>query len=51
MQLLSQREDFNQEEAEQLIGQLEGTRDRVLSQAQELQDQAKSKADELRGNG
>ena len=49
MQLLSQREDFSQEEAEQLIGQLESTRDRVLSQAQELQDQAKSKADELRG--
>jgi nucleoid DNA-binding protein/ElaB/YqjD/DUF883 family membrane-anchored ribosome-binding protein len=48
MQLLSQREDFSQEEAEQLIGQLESTRDRVLSQAQELQDQAKSKADELR---
>lgn len=49
VQLLSQREDFSQEEAEQLVGQLEGTRDRVLSQAQELQDQAKSKADELRG--
>lgn len=49
MQLLSQREDFSQEEAEQLIGQLESTRDRVLSQAQELQDQGKSKADELRG--
>jgi ElaB/YqjD/DUF883 family membrane-anchored ribosome-binding protein/uncharacterized protein YfkK (UPF0435 family)/predicted nucleic-acid-binding protein len=49
VQLLSQREDFSQEEADQLIGQLESTRDRVLSQAQELQDQAKSKADELRG--
>jgi ElaB/YqjD/DUF883 family membrane-anchored ribosome-binding protein len=49
MQLLSQREDFSQEEVEQLVGQLESTRDRVLSQAQELQDQAKSKADELRG--
>ena len=49
LQLLSQREDFSQEEAEQLVGQLESTRDRVLSQAQELQDQAKSKADELRG--
>ncbi|HEY9634993.1 MAG TPA: MFS transporter [Coleofasciculaceae cyanobacterium] len=49
MQLLSQREDFSQEEAEQLVGQLESTRDQVLSQAQELQDQAKSKADELRG--
>lgn len=49
VQLLSQREDFSQEEAEQRVGQLESTRDRVLSQAQELQDQAKSKADELRG--
>jgi nucleoid DNA-binding protein len=49
VQLLGQREDFSQEEADQLITQLESTRDRVLSQAQELQDQAKSKADELRG--
>ncbi len=49
LQLLSQREDFSQEEAEQLVGQWESTRDRVLSQAQELQDQAKSQADELRG--
>jgi ElaB/YqjD/DUF883 family membrane-anchored ribosome-binding protein len=48
MQLLSQREDFSSEEAEQLVGQLESTRDRVLSQAQELQDGAKSKVDELR---
>jgi ElaB/YqjD/DUF883 family membrane-anchored ribosome-binding protein len=49
IQLLSQREDFSQEEIEQRVSQLESTRDRVLSQAQELQDQAKSKADELRG--
>ncbi|MEQ9667032.1 MFS transporter [Coleofasciculus sp. G2-EDA-02] len=49
VQLLSQRDDFSQEEVEQRVGQLESTRDRVLSQAQELQDQGKSKADELRG--
>ena len=49
IQLLSQREDLSQEDIEQRVNQLESTRDRVLSQAQELQDQAKSKADELRG--
>lgn len=48
VQLLGQREDFSQEEADQLIGNLESTRDRVLSQAQELQEQTKSKAQELR---
>jgi nucleoid DNA-binding protein len=48
IQLLSQREDFSQEEADQLVGQLESLRDRVLSEAQNLQDQAKSKAEELR---
>ena len=48
VQLLSQREDFSQEEAEQLVGQFENIRDRVLSEAQNLQEQAKSKADELR---
>src|SRR5919199_29471 len=47
MQLLSQREDFSQEEADQLVGQLESLRDRVLSQAQELQYQTKFKAQEL----
>ena len=45
--ILGQRSDFSQEEADQLIGQLEGTRDRVLSEAQELQEQAKSKAQEI----
>ncbi|MFP5273130.1 MFS transporter [Coleofasciculus sp.] len=49
VQLLSQRDDLSQEEVEQRVSQLESTRDRVLSQAQELQDQGKSKADELRG--
>lgn len=47
VQLLGQREDFNQEEADRLIGQLESVRDRVLSQAQESQEQAKSKAQEI----
>ncbi len=45
--ILGQRQDFSREEADQLIGQLEGTRDRVLSEAQELQEQAKSKAQEI----
>lgn len=48
VQLLGQREDFSPEEADQLIGRLEGARDRVISRAQELQEQAKSKAQELR---
>ena len=48
VQLLGQREDFSPEEADQLIGQLESSRDRVISRAQELQEQAKSKAQELR---
>ncbi len=48
VQLLSQREDFSQEEASDLVSKIESTRDRVLSQAQELQDQAKSKVQELR---
>lgn len=48
VQLLGQREDFSQEEADRLISNLESTRDRILSQAQELQEQAKSKAQELR---
>lgn len=45
--LLSQREDFSQEEADQLVGQLESLRDRVLSEAQNLQYQTKFKAQEL----
>jgi len=48
VQLLAQREDFSQEEAEQRVGQLESTRDRVLSEAQNLQEQAKSRAEEFR---
>jgi ElaB/YqjD/DUF883 family membrane-anchored ribosome-binding protein len=48
VQLLGQREDYSPEEAEQLISQLEETRDGVLQQAGELQEQAKSKTEELR---
>jgi nucleoid DNA-binding protein len=41
------RQDLSEEEANQIIDRLESTRDRVLSQAQELQDQAKSKVEEF----
>ncbi|HEY9816325.1 MAG TPA: hypothetical protein V6D20_11080, partial [Candidatus Obscuribacterales bacterium] len=47
-QLLSQRSDMSEEEANELVNQLESTRDRVLSEAQELQNQAQTKAQELR---
>ncbi len=43
------RQDLSEEEANQIVERLESTRDRVLSEAQNLQDQAKSKVDELRG--
>ena len=49
VQLLSQREDFSSEEADQIVTQLESTRDSVLTAATELQEQAKSKAQEVRG--
>ncbi|WP_017718891.1 hypothetical protein [Kamptonema formosum] len=47
-QMLSQRSDFSQEEAQQLIGQLESARDRVLSDARELGERMKSEAQSLR---
>ncbi|WP_162160894.1 MFS transporter [Leptolyngbya sp. PCC 6406] len=47
-QLLSQRQDMTAEEASQLVEQLVGIRDRVLSQAQEWQDQAQHAAQTLR---
>ena len=49
VQLLKERQDISSEEADQIIAQLESTRDSVLTTAQELQDAAKSKAQELRG--
>lgn len=48
VQLLKERQDISEDEASQIIGQLESTRDHVLSTAKDLQEQAKSKADELR---
>ncbi len=48
VKLLGQRNDVNPEEANQIVGQLESTRDRVLSEAKELQDRLQSEAQELR---
>ncbi len=48
VELLKERQDVNEEEANQIVSQLESTRDSVLTRAQELQEQAKAKADELR---
>ncbi len=47
-QLLSQRQDISAEESNQIINQLESTRDRVLSQARELQDRLQVEAQALR---
>jgi ElaB/YqjD/DUF883 family membrane-anchored ribosome-binding protein len=48
VQLLKQREDISDEEANNIVGSIENTRDNILNRAQELQQQAKAKADELR---
>ncbi|KAM3091428.1 hypothetical protein ACKFKG_25775 [Phormidesmis sp. 146-35] len=48
VKLLGQREDINPEEASQIVGQLESTRDTVLSQAKEAQERVQSEAQELR---
>jgi len=47
VQLLQQREDINPEEANNIVSQLETTRDTVLNRARELQEQATAKAQEL----
>lgn len=47
-QILSQRDDISSEEASQIVHQLEGTRDQVLSEAKELQDHIQTQAQELR---
>ncbi|WP_016949395.1 hypothetical protein [Anabaena sp. PCC 7108] len=46
--LLQQRHDFSEEEVNNIIGQLESTRDHIIDQARESQEQARNKADELR---
>ncbi|MCC5621383.1 MFS transporter [Nostoc sp. CHAB 5715] len=48
VQLLQQRQDINEEEANNIVSQLESNRDNLLNRARELQEQAKAKADELR---
>ncbi|MEH2192296.1 MAG: MFS transporter [Nostoc sp.] len=48
VQLLQQRQDVSEEEANNIVSQLERNRDNVLNRARELQEQAKAKADELR---
>jgi nucleoid DNA-binding protein len=48
VKLLQQRQDITSDEANQIVVQLETTRDRVLSEAKDLQEQAKTKAKELR---
>lgn len=48
VKLLAGREDINEEEANNIVSQLEHSRDNFLNRAQELQEQAKAKADELR---
>ncbi|MEH1873876.1 MFS transporter [Nostoc sp.] len=48
VQLLQQRQDINEEEANNIVSQLESNRDNFLNRARVLQEQAKAKADELR---
>ena len=48
VKLLQQRQDISQEEANNIVSQLEHNRDNLLNSARELQEQAKTKADELR---
>ncbi|MBK1987733.1 MFS transporter [Sphaerospermopsis aphanizomenoides BCCUSP55] len=48
VQLLQQRQDISEEEANNIVGQLESTRDNILNRAREWQEQARNKADELR---
>ncbi|AFZ26859.1 hypothetical protein Cylst_4802 [Cylindrospermum stagnale PCC 7417] len=48
VQLLQQRQDISEEEANNIVGQLESTRDNLINRARELQEQARTKADELR---
>ncbi|MBO3459509.1 MFS transporter [Aetokthonos hydrillicola Thurmond2011] len=48
VQLLQQREDINEEEANNIVSKLESTRDNVLNRAKELQEQGTAKANEVR---
>jgi ElaB/YqjD/DUF883 family membrane-anchored ribosome-binding protein len=48
VQLLQQRQDISEEEANNIVGQLESTRDNITNRAREFQEQARAKASELR---
>ncbi|AUB38659.1 Chromosome segregation ATPase [Nostoc flagelliforme CCNUN1] len=48
VQLLQQRQDISEEEANNIVSQLESNRDNLLNRARELQEQAKARANELR---
>ena len=48
VQLLQQRQDLSEEEANNIVSELEGTRDRILNQARELQEKVRTQAAELR---
>lgn len=48
VQLLQQRQDISEEEANNIVSQLESNRDNLLNRARVLQEQAKARADELR---
>ncbi|MBD2041493.1 MFS transporter [Microcoleus sp. FACHB-672] len=50
VQMLIKRQDLNREEAEQILLQLEATRDRSLTNAQELAQQANAQLVEVRQN-
>ena len=46
--LLQQRHDISEEEANNIIGQLESSRDHVIDQAREVEEKATAKANEVR---
>lgn len=48
VKLLGERQDISEEEANQIVSQLESSRNSVLDKARELQEQAKAKTDEVR---
>lgn len=47
--ILAQRQDLTPEEADRIVGQLEGIRDRALNESQSAQETAKNAALEVRG--
>ncbi|MTJ08339.1 MFS transporter [Anabaena sp. UHCC 0204] len=46
--LLQERHNLSEEEVNNIIGQLESTRDNIIDQARELQEQSRNQANELR---